>query len=94
MAYSKERIAVLMKASAAGQMSFATRGKCLNSKEFFQAKELKSWGEQIKIMEAKKEVQHLHCKEQKEDPVPMLKQKGELISLTEKELPHQKQSTS
>ena len=84
MAHSKERIAALKKASAAGQMFFATGGKHLNSKEFFQAKESKSREELIKTMEGKKEARRIYCKEQKES-VLMIKRKGELTRLTEKD---------
>ena len=81
--HSKECIDAIKKAKTAGQMFFATGGRHINTNEFFQSKTLLERHVAIKAMEDAKKARAKYCKEQLE-AVQMLKSKGELTHLTEK----------
>jgi DNA-binding transcriptional MerR regulator len=81
---SQERIEAIKQAKTAGQLFHATGGRHLNSDEFFKARELKRREEEVAKMEEAKKNRGKYCTDQR-DAVLMLRRKGELTYMTEKE---------
>ena len=81
---STDRVNAIRKAQTTGALFYATGGRHTNSNEFFQARELKRREPEIKEMEKKKKERMKYCSEQVQ-AVQMIKRKGELTWLREKD---------
>jgi hypothetical protein len=82
--HSMERVKAIRAAKSAGQMFYATGGKHLNSKEFFQAIELRKREAEVKVMEDAKKERVKLLQEQKA-AVMLIRSKGELTAGTFKQ---------